>query len=182
VARRPKISLGLRALVWNTYIGEQTGIWRCMCGSNVSQLNFECGHVTPVSQGGETTLENLRPVCSRCNKSMGTKNLFDYVASLGQRPEDLYLGDRYIPLRLQPTPQLFMSLAEGVLSDTILHLSQHLVAKEVLPPPPKKNTSIVRRSSRMWPSISGVGRGVWWTLKTTWWAMGKIVKMVTPKR
>src|SRR6188474_1888058 len=90
MSSRPRISAALRALVWNTYIGEEKGIFRCMCGSTVSQLNFECGHIIPWSQKGTTTLPNLRPICSRCNRSMGTTNMFEYMKKLGVEPEDFY--------------------------------------------------------------------------------------------
>ena len=38
-------------------------------------MNFECGHIVSVKEGGETNIENLLPICSSCNKSMGTENL-----------------------------------------------------------------------------------------------------------
>lgn len=33
-------------------------------------MNFECAHVIPESRNGETTIENLRPICGVC-KSIG---------------------------------------------------------------------------------------------------------------
>ena len=44
--------------------------------------DFECGHIIPYSQGGPTSLENLRPVCKGCNRSMGTTNMLDYKSHL----------------------------------------------------------------------------------------------------
>ena len=32
--------------------------------------------------GGLTNIDNLRPVCSTCNKSMGTKNMVDFSITL----------------------------------------------------------------------------------------------------
>lgn len=35
---------------------------------------FHCGHIVSEFNGGETTLDNLRPICSSCNSRMGTTN------------------------------------------------------------------------------------------------------------
>jgi hypothetical protein len=53
------------------------------CGEKLSPFNFECGHIVPEKNGGETTIDNLRPICGRCNKSMGTKNMFDFIRDCG---------------------------------------------------------------------------------------------------
>ena len=47
------------------------------CKNIISVFNFECGHNIPFSKGGETTLENLRPICSNCNKSMSNNYTID---------------------------------------------------------------------------------------------------------
>ena len=42
-------------------------------------LEFECGHVQSHVNGGSLEVGNLRPICGSCNKSMGSKLLFDYI-------------------------------------------------------------------------------------------------------
>jgi 5-methylcytosine-specific restriction endonuclease McrA len=66
----------LRMDVWNHYIGENIGKTKCLCCRNkdIAQMNFHCGHVTSVADGGKTTLDNLRPICSTCNLSMNKKH------------------------------------------------------------------------------------------------------------
>ena len=47
----------------------------CFC-CNVEPItfaNFECGHVQSGVNGGDDKIQNLRPICSLCNKSMGKK-------------------------------------------------------------------------------------------------------------
>lgn len=75
----------LRVSVWNTYIGEKTGQAQCWvgCGSTITQSNFECGHIQSRYHGGETTIDNLRPVCSSCNKSIGIKNMNEFKKEYG---------------------------------------------------------------------------------------------------
>jgi 5-methylcytosine-specific restriction endonuclease McrA len=50
------------------------------CGlTEITPFNFEAGHVLAESQGGIITLENLRPICSPCNRSMGIRNMKNYA-------------------------------------------------------------------------------------------------------
>jgi hypothetical protein len=41
--------------------------------------NFNCGHIVAHANGGETKLNNLVPICTLCNTSMGTYNLNDFI-------------------------------------------------------------------------------------------------------
>ena len=70
----------LRACVFTTYIKDMnTAQCYVGCGARISPFNFECGHVVAVANGGKTVLDNLRPICGSCNKSMQTTNLFDFI-------------------------------------------------------------------------------------------------------
>ena len=78
---REKIPTAVRRIVWNTYIGIEHSKGACLCCSaeEVTCANFECGHVKSVKNGGATTIENLRPICSSCNKSMGAKDMDKFM-------------------------------------------------------------------------------------------------------
>ena len=41
---------------------------------NNCKFNFEGGHIKSFYNGGETKVENLRPICRDCNNKMGKKN------------------------------------------------------------------------------------------------------------
>ncbi len=70
----------LRRMVWDLYIGEEFGIGKCECCSKViKQFEFHCGHVKSEANGGETSVENLRPICALCNLSMGKKNMDEFM-------------------------------------------------------------------------------------------------------
>ncbi len=83
--RKTNIPAAVRRTVWNTYIGEEIGLTECYvgCKTKITQLTFECGHVEAESKGGFTTVENLRPICSSCNRSMGTRNMHDFMKTFG---------------------------------------------------------------------------------------------------
>lgn len=70
----------LRRMVWETWMKDpKSTVGPCfVCGTQIHILNFECGHVESFADGGLTTVENLRPICSPCNKSMGKKDLNTY--------------------------------------------------------------------------------------------------------
>ena len=78
----------LRTQVWSFYIGLEKGTVPCFCceDNKITPFNFECGHVVAESKGGPTDVANLRPICSTCNKSMQTKNLFEFKLML-RRPK-----------------------------------------------------------------------------------------------
>ena len=48
-----------------------------------SEADLEFDHIKPIAAGGETTLENLAPVCRRHNRQKGTMSLSEYRDYLG---------------------------------------------------------------------------------------------------
>lgn len=73
---RKSIPKSLKNKVWDKYIGKKKGEGQCYCcAKTIDSKDFECGHVLAVCKGGTNTLENLRPICGCCNKSMGSQNL-----------------------------------------------------------------------------------------------------------
>lgn len=82
VRRSRRIPPQLRRLVWENYMpNPREAYGPCLvCTREIHLLDFECGHVKSHADGGTITVDNLRPICSSCNKSMGSKNLFEYKA------------------------------------------------------------------------------------------------------
>lgn len=83
--KKVKIPATLRNSIWNYYIGSdlKSGICFCCNTEAISTANFECGHIKSEKYGGELTIDNLRPVCSLCNKSMGTQNMEIFMKKYG---------------------------------------------------------------------------------------------------
>jgi hypothetical protein len=90
------ISKSLRVLVWTTYIGEGEGSFICVCGSKITPLSFEVGHVQASSKKGTNDISNLRPICSICNKSMGTTNMRNFFHKLGKDVDAHYVKSEEI--------------------------------------------------------------------------------------
>ena len=60
---------------------------------------YECGHVESEATGGDMSIENLRPICSSCNKSMGIKNMREYIKN--NYPKNLDAFDNNISPLMQ---------------------------------------------------------------------------------
>ena len=75
-SRRSAVPPMLKQEVWKKYMpSPKLTHGPCyVCGNEISILVFECGHNVAHADVGEITLENLRPICSSCNRSMGTRN------------------------------------------------------------------------------------------------------------
>ena len=82
--RKKKISPQVRFNVWKTYIGNFIEAKCFCCWKNTitpfTYCNtFHAGHITSEANGGEITINNLLPICSDCNSSMGTTNWDEYI-------------------------------------------------------------------------------------------------------
>ena len=76
---RKSVPKSLKDKLWDTTFGASAGEGLCyVCGIIINSKCFEAGHVISVYDGGETNLQNLKCICSTCNKSMGTRNLEEF--------------------------------------------------------------------------------------------------------
>lgn len=83
VAQIPK---AIREQTWIHYNGTKY-IVKCTvqwCSNKITPFNFEVGHNIPSSKGGLTSIENLRPLCSACNKGMGNRYTIDEFSKLSE--------------------------------------------------------------------------------------------------
>ena len=83
--KKIKIPNKVRIDVWATYIGEDIAKHKCICCKRMTirQTEFEVGHVLSEAHGGTLEINNLRPICSVCNKSMGARNMVEFVKEYG---------------------------------------------------------------------------------------------------
>jgi 5-methylcytosine-specific restriction endonuclease McrA len=75
VVEKASIPKALREQVWITYAGRCFSR-KCLvpwCQNTMTVFDFHVGHDVPESQGGATEIRNLRPICARCNLSMGSQ-------------------------------------------------------------------------------------------------------------
>ena len=76
------ISPKLRIQVWKKHFGDEyesvCPFYKCETIINSGLNGFHCGHIISEFNGGETILENLKPICSKCNSKMGTEDWKTY--------------------------------------------------------------------------------------------------------
>ena len=98
--RSRRIPPKLRKQVWEFYsLNPKNTTNPCfVCQDKINVWDFECGHVQSHAEGGPISLENLRPICGSCNKSMGSTNLFEYKKTF-------YSGSKKVKENLVETPK-----------------------------------------------------------------------------
>lgn len=71
---------GIKNLVWNKYIGEDTMKSLCFCCkmTSIYDTMFHCGFVKSLQKGGSITLTNLLPICIHCNSCTGNMSIADF--------------------------------------------------------------------------------------------------------
>jgi 5-methylcytosine-specific restriction endonuclease McrA len=83
---KKKIPKALKEQVWLKYNGNKfNGVCAVRwCTNIITPFTFETGHNIPESKGGATDIGNLRPICSKCNKSMGDSYTIDEFSQLSR--------------------------------------------------------------------------------------------------
>lgn len=77
--KKKQIPKAIRCLVWRTYCGKIFTANCFCCNDDLEYDDYVCGHVISEKNGGETTVKNLRPICSLCNTSMGARNMDEFI-------------------------------------------------------------------------------------------------------
>ena len=78
--KRIPIAPKLRKEVWVNTFGDVKEA-KCRCGEVITLKSSQIGHIKPVAREGTNDPSNLLPICSKCNKSMGVRNLNEYFES-----------------------------------------------------------------------------------------------------
>jgi 5-methylcytosine-specific restriction endonuclease McrA len=76
---RKHIPQKIRQDLWEQYYGENYNSLCLICKKKISIINFEVGHIISVADGGTDTIDNLKPICRDCNRSMGTTHMDEYI-------------------------------------------------------------------------------------------------------
>lgn len=90
--RKATIPTAFREQIWlrdcgKAYESKCRVTW---CQNRMTVWDFQAGHNIPESRGGQTVPDNLIPICSRCNVSMGNRYTIDEWNSLSQEPKPLH--------------------------------------------------------------------------------------------
>ena len=98
---KQKIPKKIKVDSWDKWIGEEFGVHNCLCCDRIKikQSTFQGGHFISEKNGGKISVNNIIPICSGCNSSMGSKNMDNYI--------ELFEHERYKSL-LRSRPKWFI--------------------------------------------------------------------------
>tara|TARA_R110000803_G_scaffold75953_4_gene140319 strand:+ start:158 stop:448 length:291 start_codon:yes stop_codon:yes gene_type:complete len=73
--KKANIPKAIKEQVWLNHNGEvfKKSCYINWCNNIINTFDFHVGHDIPESKGGTLDMFNLRPICARCNSSMGNK-------------------------------------------------------------------------------------------------------------
>jgi len=107
-------------ILWKAYYPNSTIGTCCLCYCIIQSGDFDKGHIVARANGGVDDISNLIPMCSMCNKSVGGKDLFDYMVLHGlSLPYTVYAGkltDEKDRLGLDRAYRIMVSDLEGAYS------------------------------------------------------------------
>lgn len=77
---RESITSKFKKDVWKKHY-DSAKIGKCpvvLCKNTMSQKDFMCGYLQSFKNGGCISLDNIKPICEKCNKEMNGMNWIDY--------------------------------------------------------------------------------------------------------
>jgi len=95
---KKKIPKKIKTDSWNRYVGKEIGEVPCLCcrTEKITQMNFVGGHIVAEANGGEITVDNILPICSGCNLSMGTQHMDEFVSKHYPKNWEKYRKRQYL--------------------------------------------------------------------------------------
>tara|TARA_B100000795_G_scaffold264804_1_gene245768 strand:+ start:660 stop:1946 length:1287 start_codon:yes stop_codon:yes gene_type:complete len=98
---KKRIGVRIKREVWDEYVGKQYGEAHCYCCRKnvVHQSEFEAGHVVSTAsllkegKNDDISVSNLRPICSSCNKSMGSTHMREFITEFYSKTIDSFDND-----------------------------------------------------------------------------------------
>lgn len=76
--RRKNIPKSVKKDLWVRNFGKKYKGNCFVCSKIIDTHNFEAGHIKSVFKGGSDNINNLKPICMSCNRSMSSMNLYDF--------------------------------------------------------------------------------------------------------
>jgi len=103
--KKQKIPKALREQVWIHHFGEKFK-HKCYvdwCNNNINVFDYHVGHNVPESKGGKLNIRNLKPICARCNLSMGDRYTITEWNSVNNLTDEIMRTPKFKVERKQKT-------------------------------------------------------------------------------
>lgn len=69
----------IRTKVWRSWCNDKMDGKCFCCDCDITWEKWECGHIRAEAHGGETSVNNLKPVCKPCNRGMSSQHMYLYM-------------------------------------------------------------------------------------------------------
>lgn len=78
---KAKIPKKIKNDSWDKHIGKVygTAFCLCCCQTQIESKDFIGGHIISENNGGLVNIDNIIPICSACNSSMGSENMDIFI-------------------------------------------------------------------------------------------------------
>ena len=78
--KKKHIPKKIKIEVLNRDFGKESNVGKCyVCKDKIYREDVHIGHIIPEHSGGKTITKNLKAICAKCNLSMGTRNMNEYI-------------------------------------------------------------------------------------------------------
>jgi 5-methylcytosine-specific restriction endonuclease McrA len=97
--RKANIPKALREQVWLQTFGKiyEHSCHIEWCNNIINVFDFHVGHDIPESKGGTLTIDNLKPICARCNLSMGDNYTIGEWQNFKKNTDKITNDEKIIP-------------------------------------------------------------------------------------
>ena len=94
MTRKQNIPKAVREQCWLTTVGTkyESKCYVRWCKNTMTVFDFHVGHDKPESKGGTLDIENLKPICARCNLSMSDNYTIQEWSELSPEKEKKTFG------------------------------------------------------------------------------------------
>lgn len=96
--RKANIPKSLKMTIWDEFVGKdkRRALCICCCDREIEINNCVYGHIISEHDGGKANIDNLLPICSHCNGSMGTQNMGEYIENFYPNNISNFKNKKYI--------------------------------------------------------------------------------------
>jgi len=98
MSKRTSIPKAVREQCWLNTVGRkyESKCYVRWCKNRMNVFDFHVGHDIPASKGGTLDIENLKPICARCNLSMSNNYTIQAWNELTRKTKDYRGRDLFL--------------------------------------------------------------------------------------
>jgi hypothetical protein len=136
----------VKKIVWTQWCPGDDNKGNCFCCLKIilkSEMNVEFGHIISKFKGGEYTIDNIRPICIKCNRGEGgmhKMNMYEYIIrnnlpgikNLKEHEKHLYLYDeKELKNTISDSLLILNKLSDNIINGIMKNELQNIIQKGI---------------------------------------------------